>query len=436
MNKDYTTRFQEKDISVGIIGLGYVGLPLAVAFASVECRVIGLDCDNEKVTMLMDKRESYLLHIANETIEQMVINGHFRATTDLSEVKEVDVIILCLPTPLNKYHEPDLSYITDTLQEIAPFLKKGQLLSLESTTYPGTTEELIQPIIEAKGFRVGEDFFLVYSPEREDPGNEHFTTATIPKVIGGVTTTCLEMGKRIYGRIIEKLVPVSTVKAAELTKLLENIYRAVNIGLVNEMKIVADRMGIDIWEVIEAAATKPFGFNAFYPGPGWGGHCIPIDPFYLTWKAKEYGVNTDFIELAGRVNTQMPAWVVEKVTDALNQHHKSVNGSKILILGLAYKKNISDTRESPSVKIMELLRQKGAEIAYSDPYVKSFPVMREHQFDLKSIEMTPDSLSKMDCVVLCTDHDYFDYEMIENYSALMVDTRGVYKKYKHQIIHA
>ena len=436
MSRAYTKRFEDKDIKVGIIGLGYVGLPLAVAFASAKCSVVGFDCDEGKITTLMGRKESYLLHIAHHVIAEVVNEGRLYATSDLSRAGEVDAIILCLPTPLNHHHEPDLSYITDTLEVIAPFLKKGQMVSLESTTYPGTTEELIQPMIEAKGFHMGEDFFLVYSPEREDPGNEHYTTTTIPKVIGGVTNTCLEVGKLVYGRVIEQLVPVSSVKAAELTKLLENIYRAVNIGLVNEMKMVADPMGIDIWEVIDAAATKPFGFKAFYPGPGWGGHCIPIDPFYLTWKAKEYDVNTDFIELAGRVNTQMPAWVVGKVTDALNQQRKAVNGSKILILGLAYKKNISDTRESPSVKIMELLREKGAEIAYSDPYVNLFPIMREHQFDLKSIELTPHSLSEMDCVILCTDHDCFDYEMIANYSKLVIDTRGVYRDFYQTVTPA
>jgi UDP-N-acetyl-D-glucosamine dehydrogenase len=420
-------KVKNKEITVGIIGLGYVGLPLLLSFAESQIRVLGFDIDIKKINMLKN-RKSYIKHINYDRISKVFTENSAEVTSDFSRTSEADALILCVPTPLNKHREPDLSFIVDTLESILPYLRKGQIISLESTTYPGTTDEILKSRIESKGFKVGEDIFLVFSPEREDPGNKNFSTKSIPKVIGGTTPNCLEIGQAIYSQVIERVVPVSSTKAAELTKLLENIYRAVNIGLVNEMKIVADKMGIDIWEVIEAASTKPFGFTPFYPGPGWGGHCIPIDPFYLTWKAKEYGTNTRFIELAGEINTQMPEWVLSKASDALNQRQKAINGSKILVLGIAYKKNVDDMRESPSVELMELLRNKGADLCYSDPFFSVFPEMREHDFKLNSMEITPELLSKMDCVIIATDHDLFDYELILKYSNLVVDTRCRYRK--------
>lgn len=428
-------KIKNKEANIGIVGLGYVGLPLAITFSNSNFKVIGFDIDHEKV-LSINNGKSYIKHIKDDQINYFVEKGNLCATTDFSIIEQQDVVILCLPTPLNKYREPDLSYITNTMEKICPFLKSGQLLSLESTTYPGTTEEVLKPTIESKGFCVGEDFYLVYSPEREDPGNPGFSTSNIPKVIGGITSNCLDVGVALYKEVIEKVVPVSSTKAAELTKLLENIYRAVNIGLVNEMKIVADKMNIDIWEVIDAAATKPFGFTPFYPGPGWGGHCIPIDPFYLTWKAREYGLNTRFIELSGEINRLMPDWVVQKVVDALNEREKALKNSNILVLGISYKKNIADVRESPAIKIMEKLRERGGNVFYSDPFVPRFPKMREHIFDLQSIEINEENLEKMDCVLLATDHDLFDYNLILKHSNLIVDTRCVYKKGHPNIIRA
>jgi UDP-N-acetyl-D-glucosamine dehydrogenase len=331
-----------------------------------------------------------------------------------------------VPTPLNPYREPDLSFVLDTTDALLPFMRPGQVLSLESTTYPGTTDEELKPRLESRGFVIGRDMFLVFSPEREDPGNPDFHTRTIPKVCGGVTPACLEAGVALYSAAIDRVVPVSSTRAAELTKLLENIHRAVNIGLVNEMKIIADRMKIDIHEVIRAAATKPFGFTPYYPGPGLGGHCIPIDPFYLTWKAREYGLHTRFIELAGEINSDMPHWVVGKLTDALNQRGKAVMGSRVLVLGIAYKKDVEDMRESPSVELMEILRDKGAIVDYADPHVPVFPRMREHHFDLKSVELTPQRIASYDVVLLATAHSAFDYDLVRQYASLIVDTRGVY----------
>lgn len=426
MKKTMIEKILDKNAIIGIVGMGYVGLPLALAFANSESKVIGFDIDERKILKINDG-VSYFKHISSNQVKKFSQTGMFSATTDFSEINNVDVIILCLPTPLNKYSEPDLSYVTDTMETILPYLRDGQVLSLESTTYPGTTEEELASRLTKNGFEIGENFFLLYSPEREDPGNPNFTTSTIPKVVGGITPQCLEIGVALYGSIIEKVVPLSSTKAAELTKLLENIYRSVNIGLVNEMKMIADRMNIDIWEVIDAAATKPFGFTPFYPGPGLGGHCIPIDPFYLTWKAKEYGLNTRFIELSGEINTSMPDWVVNKVSDALNNVERAIKNSKILILGLSYKKNIDDVRESPSVELMEILRSKGAVITYSDPYIPKFPKMREHYFDLQSAPLTIETLKEMDCVIISTNHDNFDYDFILEHSRLIVDTRGVYR---------
>lgn len=424
-----------KNAKIGIVGLGYVGLPLARRYAEVGYEVLGFEIDGKKVEKLL-KNESYIKHIKSSDVENMQRNG-FIPTTDFSRIAEVDAIILCVPTPLNKYREPDLSFVINTTESILPFLQAEQVLSLESTTYPGTTEEELATRIIKRKFKLGEDFYLVYSPEREDPGNAKFNTQTIPKVVGGYTPKCLEVGVALYNGIIDKIVPVSSTKVAEMTKLLENIHRSVNIGLVNEMKIVADKMGIDIFEVIDAAATKPFGFTAYYPGPGIGGHCIPIDPFYLTWKAREYGLHTRFIELAGEINSSMPKWVIGKVIDGLNKKEKSLKGSRILVLGISYKKNVDDARESPSVEIMELLRENGADVQYSDPYLPLFPRKREHHFDLESVEITPEKVQSFDCVILVTPHDDFDYKVILENSRLLVDTRGIYhKEMRENIIHA
>ncbi len=407
---------------VGIYGLGYVGLPLALRFAEVGIKVIGFDVDTHKVECLNSGR-SYIERIQPEQIQAAARSG-LEATTDFARSAEADALIICVPTPLNAHREPDLSFVINTVESLLPYFRAGQLLSLESTTWPGTTDEQLAPRLQARGFNPGENCALVFSPEREDPGNPDYGTHDIPKVIGGMTKSCLDLGVALYQHAIKTMVPVSSPKVAEMSKLLENIHRAVNIGLVNEMKIVADKMGINIHEVIRAAATKPFGFVAYTPGPGLGGHCIPIDPFYLTWKAKEYGINTRFIELAGEINHYMPQWVVQKVADALNDRSKSIKGSRILVLGLAYKKNIDDSRESPAVEIMQLLQDKGADIAYSDPHVPTFPKMREYSFDLKSVALTEASIAQYDCVVLTTDHDGFDYEMLVREAGLIVDTRG------------
>ncbi len=416
-------KLRSRTARIGIVGLGYVGLPLVLRYSEVGYQVLGIDIDPVKVDALQNG-QSYIEHIGADRIAAARKNG-FEATTDFSRASEVDALILCVPTPLNKHREPDLRFVLDTTDALVPYLRAGQVLSLESTTYPGTTDEELRPRVESAGLAVGADVFLVFSPEREDPGNPNFTTRSIPKVVGGSTPACLEVGQALYSEVIDRLVPVSSTRAAELTKLLENIHRAVNIGLVNEMKIVADRMDIDIHEVIRAAATKPFGFVPYYPGPGLGGHCIPIDPFYLTWKAREYGINTRFIELAGEVNSAMPDFVVGKVAHALNQAKKAVNGSSILVLGIAYKKNVDDMRESPSVVLMEKLQALGATVAYSDPHVPVFPKLRDHaQFDLSSVSITPEALASYDCVLLATDHDRFDYQSILAHSPLVVDTRG------------
>jgi UDP-N-acetyl-D-glucosamine dehydrogenase len=410
---------------IGIVGLGYVGLPLVLRFAEAGYRVVGFDVDMFKVDALNEGR-SYIEHISSQRL-LAAKNAGFEATSAFERADETDALIICVPTPLDKHREPDLSFVIGTTDMLLPYLRKGQVLSLESTTYPGTTDEELLPRVQSVGLTVGENFFLVYSPEREDPGNPSFSTQTIPKVCGGTTKNCLDVGVALYSQVVDRVIPVTSTRTAELTKLLENIHRAVNIGLVNEIKIVADKMDIDIHEVIRAAATKPFGFVPYYPGPGLGGHCIPIDPFYLTWKAREYGVNTRFIELAGEVNSAMPDYVVSKVTMALNRSKKSVNGSSILVLGVAYKKNIDDMRESPSVVLMEKLTDLGAKVAYSDPHVPAFPKLRHHvYFDLTSVTITPEVLGGYDCVLIATDHDCFDYEMIKRHSSLIVDARGKY----------
>jgi len=433
--KELIKRLHDQSATIGIIGMGYVGIPLALTFTRANFKVKGFDIDPEKVDKI-NRGISYIKYLDHQRITQSVEAGLLSATSDYADVGEVDAVILCLPTPLRDHREPDLSFVTGTLEQILPYLRRGQVLSMESTTYPGTTEEELQVRLEDNGFEVGGDFFLIYSPEREDPGNPHFQTSQIPRIVGGITENCLEVGEALYKKVTNRIVPMSSTRAAELTKLLENIYRAVNIGLVNEMKIVADRMNIDIWEVIDAAATKPFGFTPFYPGPGWGGHCIPIDPFYLTWKAREYGINTRFIELSGEVNTEMPSWVLHKIMDGLNDREKPLKNSNVLVLGLSYKKNIDDIRESPSVKLMETLKQKGARVHYADPHIPVFPRMREHYFDLTSTEVTPANLQNMDAVIICTDHDAFDFELILQHADLIVDTRGIYRNEYPNVVKA
>jgi UDP-N-acetyl-D-glucosamine dehydrogenase len=426
MLNELINKINNKEAIISIVGLGYVGLPLMLRFAEVGFRVIGIDIDETK-NQSLNKGQSYIQHISSKSIANVLTKLH--ATSDFSKCREADVIILCVPTPLNKYREPDLSFVLQTMDSIVPYLRQGQLVSLESTTYPGTTDEELKPRIEQSGFKVGEDIFLTFSPEREDPGNVKFTTSTIPKICGGNTPECLEAGYRLYSTVINQVIKVSSTKVAEMTKLLENIHRSVNIGLVNEMKILADKMGIDIHEVIDAAATKPFGFVPYYPGPGIGGHCIPIDPFYLTWKAREFGMHTRFIELAGEINSSMPEWVVHKITEALNQREKAIKNSKILVLGIAYKRDIDDMRESPSVEIMELLQERGAIIAYSDPHVPVFPAMRAHHFNLTSLTLDEQTISEFDCIVLATAHQAFDYEFIARSAQLIVDTRGAFRQY-------
>jgi UDP-N-acetyl-D-glucosamine dehydrogenase len=418
-------RINDRSARIGVVGLGYVGLPLMLDFSEAGFPALGFDIDRRKVDLL-NAGKSYFVHIPDSRVAAAT-ERDMGATTQYSRARETDVMILCLPTPLNRDRGPDLSYVIDSLEGILPFLHPYQLICLESTTYPGTTEEEIKPRIESTGLMVGDDVFLVYSPEREDPGNRQFSMSNTPKVIGGTTPACLELGSALYASITERVVPVSSTKAAEMTKLLENIYRAVNIGLINEMKVVAERMGIDIWEVIDAAATKPYGFTPFYPGPGYGGHCIPIDPFYLTWKARTYGIETRLIEIAGDINTAMPAWVVDKTADALHALGKKLEGSRVLVLGVAYKKNVDDVRESPGIKILQTLKDRGAEACYSDPFVPLLRRMREHDLKLTSVEVDAELLSRVDCAIVATDHDAFDYAFIQTHAKLIIDTRGRYR---------
>lgn len=418
--------------SIAIVGLGYVGLPLSLQFARSGLRVLGLDIDPSKIEALAAGR-SYIHHIPSETIREQVQSGQFAATTDFARSSEVDAVIICVPTPLNKNREPDISYILETGKALAPHMKRGQLIVLESTTYPGTTDEDLREVLEkGSGLKAGTDFHMAFSPEREDPGNPQSKVAEIPKVVGGLTPACLEKAKALYGHAIKTVVPVSSCRAAEATKLLENIFRSVNIALVNELKVVYEAMGIDVWEVINAAKTKPFGFMAFYPGPGLGGHCIPIDPFYLTWKAREYGQATRFIELAGEINTAMPEHVVQRVGDALNQNRKSVNGSRILILGLAYKANVDDDRESPSYHLLGLLKNRGAEVAYHDPYVPVIRLTREHPAwaGQKSVAWNKETISSFDCVLISTAHACVNYQELADWAHLIVDTRNAMVKTK------
>jgi UDP-N-acetyl-D-glucosamine dehydrogenase len=411
-------------MKIGIIGLGYVGLPLALHFAEAGTEVLGFDIDGEKVALINDGGSTIRYIDASRVASA---RAKMTATSDPKGLADVDAIIICVPTPLTAQREPDMSFIESTLELIGPYLRKGQLLSLESTTYPGTTEEIVAGAVRNRGFEVGKDIFVVYSPEREDPGNAKFNAATIPKVIGGVTPACLKRGKEVYSIIVERLVEVSSTQAAEMTKLLENIHRSVNISLVNEMKIVANRMGVDIFEVIDAAATKPFGFTPFYPGPGLGGHCIPIDPFYLAWKAREYGLNTRFIELSGEIDNDIRGWVLGRIIDGLNGQKKALNGSRVHFMGIAYKKNVDDARESPAIWLLEAVKAKGGIVSYTDPFLPRFPKMREHHLDLVSQEMTPEFMRNVDCVVVATDHDAFDYAEIAKHTSLIVDTRGRYR---------
>lgn len=434
MKNTLLEKIQSKSAVIGVVGLGYVGLPLIKRLNEVGFPTMGLDIDQSKIDSLTNG-EAYIKHIAVGDIQNAIESGKSVVTTDFSQSKNADVIILCVPTPLNKYREPDLSYVIGSLETLLPHIREGQMLSLESTTYPGTTEEELLPRIEEQGLKVGDDYFLVYSPEREDPGNPDFDTHSIPKVCGGTTIACSEVGEAFYSQIIDKVVPVSSTKAAEMTKILENTYRAVNIALVNELKVVADKMGIDIFEVIDAAATKPFGFKAFYPGPGLGGHCIPIDPFYLTWKAREYGLHTRFIELAGEVNTSMPAYVISKITDGLNLHGKSVKGSKILVLGAAYKKNVDDMRESPSVELIEDLLDLGADVSYHDAFVPSIPKMRDHTLNMSSVKFDASTVQEFDCILIATDHDNVDYSLLEK-AKLVIDSRGIMSPIAPNVIRA
>lgn len=427
-------KLEDRSARIGIIGLGYVGLPLAIRYAQVGYTVTGFDIDPLKAEKIA-AGETYFKHIPDQQVREAVNNG-FSATIDFSHVGEMDALIICVPTPLKGQREPDLSFVMNTMETILPHMRQGQIVSLESTTYPGTTEEELKPRLQQAGFEIGKDCFLAYSPEREDPGNTDFTTSTIPKVVSGITPECLQVAIALYSGVIDQVVPVSSTRVAEMSKLLENIHRAVNIGLVNEMKIVADKMGIDIYQVIAAAATKPFGFVAYYPGPGLGGHCIPIDPFYLTWKARKYGVNTRFIELAGEINSYMPEWVVGKVGEALNSVAKTIDGSRILVLGIAYKKNVDDIRESPSVEIMKLLNTQGATVEYCDPYFPNFPNMRNYDFKLQSRTFSAATLQEYDCVVIGADHDLFDYDLIFNKSQLVVDTRGRSEEQTDRIFRA
>jgi len=414
---------EKRTASVGIIGLGYVGLPLVLEFIRAGFVVRGFDLDDRKVALLKQGK-SYIKHIPAEKIRAMNRTRRFFPSTDFSLIQRTDCIIICVPTPLNEHREPDISYVIETTKTISRYLRKGHLVVLESTTYPGTTDEDMRPILEKAGLKAGREFFLAFSPEREDPNNPDFSTSTIPKVVGGHTPACLKVATALYDTIIVRTVPVSSTQVAEASKLLENIYRAVNIALVNELKMCFERMGINVWEVIHASKTKPFGFQAFYPGPGLGGHCIPIDPFYLTWKAREFDFSTRFIELAGEINTSMPYYVVEKVIEALNQKGKSIKGARILVLGLAYKKDIDDVRESPSLKLITLLQLKGAKVDYNDPHVLRTHKMREYDLKMASVPLTQQNLKKYDGVLISTDHSSYDYRFIVKHSALVVDTRN------------
>jgi len=426
MSSNFIARVDARDFKVGIFGLGYVGLPLAFAFVGKGFETVGFDIDTTKIEAISQKK-SYMRHIPDSAVAASRDTGLFHATSDFSQAVDMDALLLCVPTPLTPQREPEMSYIVKTAEAILPYLRKGQIVCLESTTYPGTTDGLLREIMERSGLKAGEDFHLAYSPEREDPGNASFSTAKIPKVVGGLTPTCTEYAHHLYAQIVPAAVTVSSCAAAEAVKLTENIFRAVNIALVNELKVVYQKMGIDVWEVIEAAKTKPFGYMPFYPGPGLGGHCIPIDPFYLTWKAREFGCATKFIELAGEVNVSMPHYVMDRLSDALNNHEKSLKNSRILLLGVAYKKDVDDMRESPGLILIEMLRAKGADVIYHDPFVLKIGPTREHASltGMVSTDLTPELLRGCDAVLIATDHSTVDYAMVVAESKLVVDTRNV-----------
>jgi len=429
---------ESRSVTVGIVGLGYVGLPLLRTFCGVDFCCLGLDVDPVKVATL-NTGKSYIKHIPDSLIKRLIDEKRFRASSDAKCLRNCDAIIICVPTPLTKMREPDMSFVESTAYLVADHLRRGQLVCLESTTYPGTTRELVRPILESGGLKAGKDFFLAYSPEREDPGRKDFSTETIPKLVGGLDPASTKVASSMYGAAIAKVVGVSNCEVAEAAKILENVYRSVNIAMINELKVLFDRMGIDVWEVVRAAATKPFGFQPFYPGPGLGGHCIPIDPFYLTWKARQFDMNTRFIELAGEINTSMPEYVIAKVADALNTKKKAINGSKILVLGLAYKKDVDDIRESPSIELIEMLQSRGARVDYNDPHVAKTPKQREHNLNMTSRKLTAASVKSYDCVLIATDHSAYDYDWLVKHARLIVDTRnatGRAKKYRKKIVKA
>ncbi|MGV1098202.1 nucleotide sugar dehydrogenase [Thiovibrio sp. JS02] len=418
-------KIEENRFVLGVVGLGYVGLPLCLTFLRKGVSVIGFDLDEKKIEQL-HAGKSYIKHIPADETHAFIAKKQFEVTTDFARLHEPDAILICVPTPLTKNREPDLQYIESTAKAIAKTLRPGQLIVLESTTYPGTTVEVLQPAFEAKGLQVGKDFFLAYSPEREDPGNPKFSTANIPKVVGGVEEHSTSLAKQLYEKALARVIAVSSTQVAELTKLLENIFRSVNIALVNELKVLCHRMGINVWEVIQAASSKPFGYMPFYPGPGLGGHCIPIDPFYLTSKAREYDFQTKFIELAGEVNTSMPYYVVERTMEGLNDRGKTLKGAGILLLGAAYKKDVDDPRESPFFKLVEILTKRGAAVKYNDPHIPSLKPGRQHAYGLQSVPLTEENLRQEDCVIVVTDHSAYDYDFILRHARMVVDTRNVY----------
>lgn len=417
------SKLEDRTACIGVVGLGYVGLPLVEAVHNAGYSVVGFDVDHSKINKLK-AGQSYLKHLGHDLVGNLAASDRFTATTTETDLNQADVVVLCVPTPLGKHREPDLSYVIKSTELAARTLRRGQLVVLESTTYPGTTRDEMMPILEGTGLKCGVDFFLAYSPEREDPGRVGVSTSQIPKLVGGVDENSTDLAMAFYTKVIERVHRVESAEIAEAAKLLENIYRAVNIALVNELKVILDRLGIDIWKVVDAAATKPFGFQAFYPGPGLGGHCIPIDPFYLTWKAKETGYSTKFIELAGEINSQMPGYVVSRVAEALNQVAKPIRGSRILVLGIAYKPNVDDVRESPAAEIIEQLVHHGSQLHYHDPHCATFPEMRKHQIDLKSVALTAEEIKAADCVLIVTDHDRVDYDLVGREASLIVDTRN------------
>jgi UDP-N-acetyl-D-glucosamine dehydrogenase len=421
--KQWSDAIRNRTARVGIIGLGYVGLPLMRTYCSAGFSVLGFDVDESKVAKL-NAGKSYIKHIPSSLVKDVLSEGRFRASADPKSLRECNAILICVPTPLSKTRDPDMTYVESTAHLLADHLQRGQLIVLESTTYPGTTRELMLPILESGGLKADADFFLAYSPEREDPGRTNYSTETIPKVVGGIGARSRKIAVELYSAAVRQTVPVSSCEVAEACKILENVYRCINIALINELKVLFDKMGIDVWEVVQAAATKPFGFQPFYPGPGLGGHCIPIDPFYLTWKARQYDMSTRFIELAGEINTAMPDYVIARVVEALNQRKKALNGSKVLVLGLAYKKDVDDLRESPSIELIEKLRERGAKVDYNDPHIPRTPKQREHNLGMVSRKLTEKSLRSYDCVLIATDHSAYDYDWIVASSRLVVDTRN------------